>query len=405
VTPEDAYAAALCNLAGIGPATLVSMLRRWSPAQAWERVLSGAIERPPRGRSPSLAGASPDQLELAVAGRAVALRSGRTWAAAAASVSPEAWWSPMAARGIGVTWIGADNYPSALVDDPHPPGVLFWRGSLEPLRRPCVAIVGTRNATPDGRATAFEMGRDLAAAGVCVVSGLALGIDGAAHTGSLRSEAEPGWCPPVGVAASGVDVPYPRRNLQLWERVATCGAVVSETPPGRRAEAWRFPARNRVIAGLVRLVVVVESHATGGSLITAEAALERGVEVRVVPGPVHSPASAGSNQLLYDGPGPVRGARDVLDAIGLIRPDPAADRAAGRARAAEGLGGASQSSASPEPARIAALAALGWRPATLGQVVERSGLAISTAARTLDELAGEGVVGCDRGWWLRRPVP
>ncbi len=224
-----------------------------------------------------------------------------------------------------MTWPGRPDYPSALVNDPERPGVLFWRGDLRHLARPCVAVVGTRRATLDGRSVAFELGRDLAAAGICVVSGLALGIDGAAHAGALRSArasvargAGAIGAGPAGVAASGVDVPYPRRHAGLWEQVVTSGVMLSETLPGRPAQAWRFPARNRIIAGLAAMVVVVESHAAGGSLITAEAAMARGIEVRVVPGPVHSSASAGSNQLLYDGPGPVRNAQDVLDGLGIF---------------------------------------------------------------------------------------
>ena len=241
----------------------------------------------------------------------------------------------MTERGIGVTWWGAPTYPAALIDDPEPPGVLFWRGSLTALDRPCVALVGTRRATPDGRAIAFELGRDLAAAGVCVVSGLALGIDGAAHAGAVRGSAGPGAAGHGGCGRQRRRRALPPPPPQLWEEVVATGAVVSETLPGAPAEAWRFPVRNRIIAGLSRMVVIVESHRAGGSLITAEAALARGVELRVVPGSVHSAASAGSNQLLYDGPGPVRSARDILDGLGLFRPDPpAADRwfAAGASR-------------------------------------------------------------------------
>lgn len=180
------------------------------------------------------------------------------------------------------------------------------------------------------------MGRDLAAAGICVVSGLALGIDGAAHAGALsfgqdvtgstsrRGTGATGAAPapPAGVGASGVDVPYPRRQTRLWEQVAQIGVILSETPPGRPAQAWRFPARNRIIAALSQMVVVVESHQAGGSLITAEAAIYRGIDVRAVPGPVRSPASAGSNQLLHDGPAPVRNAQDVLDGLGIFLPGP-----------------------------------------------------------------------------------
>ena len=173
-----------------------------------------------------------------------------------------------------------------------------------------MAIVGTRRCTHYGREVAFELGRDLARAGICVVSGLALGIDGAAHagvldalaaghrrgaTGSRRSGGEAGTAGPVGVAASGVDVAVPPAPRRLWSRVAAAGAVLSETAPGQPAQAWRFPARNRIIAGLAGAVVVVESHAGGRLDAHRRRRPARGVEVMAVPGPVHSPASAGTN--------------------------------------------------------------------------------------------------------------
>jgi DNA processing protein len=312
------------------------------------------------------------------------------------SVRPDEWWASKSARGIRVTWPGEGSYPAALLGDPQPPGVLFWRGSIEWLDGPCVAVVGTRNATPDGRATAFELGRDLARAGICVVSGLALGIDGAAHVGALEAAAtaapttlSPSPVGTVGVAASGVDVPYPRRHTRLWERVVVGGAVIGETPPGQPALPWRFPSRNRIIAGLCRLVVVVESHARGGSLITADAAIERGVDVKVVPGPVHSPACEGTNQLLYDGPGPVRDARDVLDCLGMLVPGgpsrPARDRRRSSLPLASGV----------------VLEAVGWRPSTLGQIVARSAKQAAEVVLVLDDLAARGLVREEGGWWSR----
>lgn len=418
----EAYAAALACLPGIGPATLAAILQAADPEQAWDGVRRGEIVGCPADR----AGSGQGTLDVGEARPGV---TARRWAAAARRITPPEWWAPKSARGIRVTWPGEDTYPRALAADPQPPGVLFWRGSIECLDRPCVAIVGTRNATPDGRATAFELGRDLARAGICVVSGLALGIDGAAHAGALESTpglhtgglesiagphagtlesagasqagaaesdriagapaAPPSPAPTVGVAASGVDVPYPRRHARLWERVVAGGAILSETPPGRPAQPWRFPSRNRIIAGLSRLVVVVESHARGGSLITAEAALDRGIEVRVVPGPVRSPASEGSNQLLYDGPGPVRHARDVLDCLGMLLPGEA--EPAGCRRRQSGL---------PLVA-AAVLEVVGWRPSTLGQIVARSGKQVADLLPQLDVLIARGLVREEGGWWSR----
>ena len=419
-----AYAAALSALPGMGPATLVRILAERDPIDAWEAVRAGAITRPDPRRRPAPIGEAPtgdaegvearalfgDPEEAAGGGAAAGSGSARAqlirrrpaWADVARRVDPQQWWAPFRARRVGVTWPGQPDYPDAFVADPQPPGVLFWRGDLGVLDARRVAIVGTRNATPDGRATAFEMGRDLGAAGVCVVSGLALGIDGAAHAGVLTAHRDAGGAGPAGVAASGVDVPYPRRHAGLWEDVVRTGVLMSETVPGRPAQAWRFPARNRLIAALAELVVVVESHQGGGSLITAEAAIERGVEVRVVPGPVHSPASAGSNQLLYDGPGPVRHARDVLDALGMFRSAPTGgapaegaptgpapvDRRAGRP---PGL----------PPGGAAVLEAMGWRPVHTGQVMARAGLDAAAVTPVLDLLVAAGCVVEEGGWWTR----
>lgn len=397
---EEACVAALARLPGMGPARLVQILRGRDPRDAWQAVLAGEETRPgPAARRLPLPGL-PGPGDHSV-----------TWAQAASRCDVETSWDRARSAGVGVTWIGREDFPKSLATDPHPPGVLFYRGSLKWLDRPCVAIVGTRSATPAGRAVAYEMGRDLAAAGICVVSGLALGIDGSAHRGALsgldgscgpapgaaeRGDPAAGPAPTVGVAASGVDVPYPKRHAELWEQVATAGAVVSETPPGYQAEAWRFPSRNRLIAGLVRIVVVVESHAAGGSLITAEAAIERGIEVRVVPGPVDSPASAGSNQLLYDGAGPVRGATDVLDALGMLLPAVAAVNT-DRARGAGAPAGAGDLGS----LETAVLMAAGWTPASVNRIAERCALELPRVAMALEQLAARGLVIDERGWWTR----
>jgi DNA processing protein len=387
----------------MGPATLVTILRERDPVEAWERVCAGDLTKP------SKASPQPDQSPLFAGDeQATTRRSQHVWASVASRMDAATSWAKAEEAGVEVAWFGSDRYPEFLADDPNPPGVLFWRGSLACLSRPRVAIVGTRNATPDGRAIAFELGRDLTLAGVCVVSGLALGIDGAAHFGALEAlpahgnDSGPSSVgPPLGVAASGIDVPYPRQHAGLWERVCVAGAVLSETPPGQPAQAWRFPARNRIIAALSLMVVVVESHMTGGSLITVEAALERGIEVRAVPGPVRSPASEGSNQLLYDGPGPVRNAQDVLDALGLFLPGSRAsalddrgqrsDAEKVRRRQIDRLGSAER----------AVLEAVGWRTSSLGQIVDRSGTTLAEVAVSLDRLEARGLIRRQGGWWTR----
>ncbi len=424
------YAAALAGLPGAGPATLVALLREWTPEEAWRRVKDGRLRRPASQRHTGRAQLGFD-LGGGRAGRGPvepspggADRPDESWRDAARRIDPSGWWVRHADHGVGVTWLGQPEYPEALTNDPEPPGVLFWRGSLGHLARPCVAIVGTRRATPDGRAVAFELGRDLAAAGICVVSGLALGIDGAAHTGALGGAARPdlggsggvtgvlgnparpasGVAGPAGVAASGVDIPYPRRHARLWEQVVHAGVMLSETLPGRPAQAWRFPSRNRIIAGLAAMVVVVESHAAGGSLITAEAAIARGVEVRVVPGPVHSPACAGSNQLLYDGPGPVRDARDVLDGLGIFLSTPRRPVHPGAAPASPADVVLRRHAGRLDDQARHVLDAVSWRPTSLNQVVARSGFPIAAASRVLDVLEAAGMVDRQGQWWVRRPL-
>ena len=368
------------------------MVRGRDPQDVWDDVLAGRITRA-QPAQPDLLGESDARTE-------------QSWATAAGADDTEAWWEAARARGAHVTWIGHDGYPGVLAGDPHPPGVLFWRGSLAFVDQPRVAIVGTRSASPEGRAIAHDMARRLAAEGVCVVSGLALGIDGSAHAGALSAadrRGDPAGAPTVGIAASGVDVPYPRRHTALWERVADAGAVISETPPGQPAQAWRFPARNRIIAALSQLVVVVESHAAGGSLITAEAAIERGVEVRVVPGPVSSPCNRGSNQLLYEGAGPVRNATDVLDALGMFLPEThgpgGTDRAAHGGR--HGTRDPGRLLPRLDPSEAAVLRSVGWTPATPNKVAERSALPVQRVAVALEALAARGLVEEDRGWWRR----
>jgi len=175
-------------------------------------------------------------------------------------------------------------------------------------------VIGTRNATAAGRATATDLGHALSEEGIVVVSGLARGIDGAAHRG-VRASGGPGRA--VAVVGNGLDQPYPNQHSELWEWVGECGLLLSEWPPGVAPEAWRFPLRNRILAALCEVLVVVESRERGGSLITARAAADRSVEVMAVPGSPRSRASSGTNQLLVDGAGPVTSAADVLAMLGL----------------------------------------------------------------------------------------
>ena len=217
---------------------------------------------------------------------------------------------------------GDAAFPPQLLDDPRRPAVLFVRGDLAALEARRVGIVGTRNATQRGRETAAEFGYELSVAGVTVLSGLARGIDGAAHRGALAADG----ARPVAVVGNGLDQPYPKQHASLWNAVGDRGALISEWPPGTPPDAFRFPLRNRILAGLVEVLVVVESRERGGSLITAREAAERGVEVFAVPGSLQSRAAAGTNRLLCDGAAPVTECADLLMALGLDQ------RRAGHAR-------------------------------------------------------------------------
>ncbi|MEW6448814.1 MAG: DNA-processing protein DprA [Bacillota bacterium] len=204
-----------------------------------------------------------------------------------------------------------ENYPALLREIFDPPAALFFRGELQ-AEETAVAIVGTRRCSNYGRLVAEGFGRELAEAGISVVSGLARGIDTAAHRGALA-----GGGRTIAVLGAGLDVCYPRENWRLMEEIAVKGAVVSEFPLGIPAQPWQFPVRNRIIAGLSRAVVVVEAGERSGALITADLALEYGREVMAVPGNVTSPVSRGPNNLIKMGARPVTCAADVLEGIGM----------------------------------------------------------------------------------------
>jgi DNA processing protein len=218
------------------------------------------------------------------------------------------------------------HYPRLLHDLADPPAVLFAAGSEETLHtladEPAVTLVGTRRASPYGTEVAYALGRGLGAAGVPVISGLALGIDGTAHRGCLD-----GGGLPIAVVATGPDVVYPRRHRSLHERVRQTGIVLSELPPGTEPYRWSFPARNRIMAGLARMTLVVEAADPSGSLITAEFAKDLGRCVGAVPGRITSTVARGTNNLLKDGATPISGTEDVLDELFGVGVRPAANPA------------------------------------------------------------------------------
>ena len=202
------------------------------------------------------------------------------------------------ALGIEVVVYGSAEYPERLGNLGAPPSVLFVLGRLDLLLDPCVAIVGSRRATAYGRRIAAQLGERVVRQSRCVLSGMAMGIDAAAHRGALPGDT-------AAVLGSGVDVVSPPRNERLYREIVARGVVVSEYAPGVRAEPHHFPARNRIIAALASDVVVVEASLKSGALITAGIALDLGREVHAVPGPIDRPTSAGANRLIADGAGVV----------------------------------------------------------------------------------------------------
>jgi DNA processing protein len=348
--PPEAFAVALASIPSMGPSRLRSLLAADPPEAAWAKVDDGS------GLS---------ETEVA------------------------RMWERHAELGIGVLLAGSRSYPPRLAGDPHAPALLFFVGDPAALTEyVTVALVGTRAPTRYGIGVAAQFGADLSAAGVSVVSGLALGIDGAAHEGACGAGA-----PPIGVVAGGLDDPYPRRHARLWERVAASGVIVSESPAGVPTEKWRFPVRNRLLAALSDVVVVVESRHHGGSRHTVDAAVDRGVPVGAVPGSIRSATSEGTNALLADGAFPVCSTADILVALSLAGapvPAPQGDPAPRLVQSG------------PDPGRDRPVyEALSADPAPLDELARVTGLDLAELCGGLERLAQAGLARDVGGWWER----
>jgi len=343
--PEEAYAVALASLPNIGPATLRGWLHDDIPSEVWRREGTG--------------------LETEVLRR----------------------WELHSRLGISILLPVHPDYPARLSVGADPTPVLFCLGDPVALAGgvPTVAIVGTRTPTRYGLGVAAQLGTELSAAGVSVVSGLALGIDGAAHEGACAAAG----APPIGVVAGGLDRPYPGQHTRLWQRVSERGAVVSESPAGVRTEKWRFPVRNRLMAALSDVVVVVESRHDGGAQYTVEAALARGVTVGAVPGSIRSAASEGTNALLGVGAVPVCSTADVLISLSL------------RGKSVP----VAPESGLSEPADLgedqAVYDVLSQDPTSLDDLLHRTRLRLADLCSGLERLARAGVARDLGGWWVR----
>jgi DNA processing protein len=278
------------------------------------------------------------------------------------------------AEQLGVrilTWESPD-YPFLLSQIPDPPPVLYVRGEIVPGDEWAVAMVGTRKATTYGREVARRLGGELARNGVTIVSGLARGIDGIAHTAALEAGGRT-----IAVLGSGVDYIYPAEHRRLVPDIMERGAIVSDYPMGTRPEASNFPPRNRIISGLSMGTIVVEAGRRSGALITADFALDQGREVFAVPGSILSPGSLGCNQLLRDGAHVVTEARDVLEVLHL---DHVAEKQAARAVLPE------------NPTEAAIFEGLSAEPRHLDELARASGLAVEVVSSTLVMMELKGMV-------------
>lgn len=292
-----------------------------------------------------------------------------------------------------VLWLGHANrhlltfadpaYPKALLEISDPPPLIYVCGSTEWLSRPALAIVGSRNATAQGRETAEQFARTLSQAGLTVISGLALGIDTAAHRGALEGKGST-----IAIIGTGPDLMYPKSNERLGNQIADRGALISEFPLGTPPVPGNFPRRNRLISGLSMGVLVVEAAVSSGSLITAKLAADQGREVFAIPGSIHSPLSRGGHALIKQGAKLVESAQDVLDELRVDLGVPQAN--------------ALEVNPNMSGSNNAVLQYMGYDPCSIDTIVERSRLTPAAVSAILLQLELEGGVASLPGGLYQR---
>ena len=368
---EQLAAASLSALPKIGPKRLTTILKYHDPQTAWAVI---------QGRA---------KPHVVVAALMQENGLGQMWRANATLSLQEQILGRCKKASIHVALIGQENYPRCLTNDISPPAVLFYQGDLQALATRRVGMIGTRSATASGRYMTSHLAFELAMNGVCVISGLARGIDAWAHHGVLRAREKKSAsaiaAAPVGVVASGLDYVYPKEHADLWRNVAQAGALVSESPPGAPPEAFRFPLRNRILAALSEVLVVVESKDRGGSMITVDEAQKRDITVLAVPGSPRNIASAGTNMLVQQGCLPVVNVDDILVALGLDNRRANDNSFDPRPRLAE------------SDAHVVAM--MVGAPFTLDEFVIRTGVPLLEAAICLGRLEALGWVINNSGWW------
>jgi DNA processing protein len=350
---------------GIGGAALRAMLRQF-------------------GLPENIVGKSPSELSKFVAREAL---DGMASAEVQTAISSALEWA--ARPSHSVITLADPSYPRALLEISDPPAVIYAVGRAELLQHPALAIVGSRNATAQGEANSESFARALSDAGLTVVSGLAMGIDAAAHRGGLSG---PGST--IAVLGTGVDIVYPRRNAELAAQIAERGLLISEFALGTAPAAHNFPKRNRLISGLGRGCLVIEAAAASGSLITARAAAEQGRDVFAIPGSIHSPLSRGCHALIKTGAKLVESAQDVLDELSGFRgtgyaatTTPRATEQEAHAEAGSGTG---------------LLRCMGHDPVDVDALCSRAGLSVEQVSSELLRLELKGLVAALPGGLYQR---
>ena len=292
-------------------------------------------------------------------------------------------------------------YPQAMRDLADAPILLYVRGDPDYLSRPQLAMVGSRNPTAAGRATAREFAMHLSQTGITITSGLAAGIDGAAHTGALQ-----GIAGTIAVVAHGLDIIYPARHQQLAQQISECGAIISEMPLGTTPLPGLFPRRNRLISAMSLGTLVVEAAKNSGSLITARYAMEQNREVFAIPGSIHNPMARGCHQLIRDGAKLVETADDILEEISALLPSVLENSSHDKAETATKQGQDDQQSGSErrlalDPDHQKLLKCLAYEPASIDELVDRSGFKAAEVASMLLILELQGTIVCQDGRYTR----
>ena len=453
--PDVAFAVALAALPDMTPARLRAMLGGLPAREVYAQLLDGdrvlaeqlsalwarasTVSEDPtsetgRGRGPAEVNGLIGAHERS---RAHALEVLGRWRRQAALSDVAQSWAQLKARGVSVVRRGDPRYPVRLLRARQVPELIYYRGRLDHACGPCVGIVGTRRATHYGLEIAGEIGRGLAERGVVVVSGLARGIDAAAHWGALA--AQPTRAGPLAVVGGGVDVVYPRENLRLSDEVSLTGGIISEAPLCAPPESWRFPLRNRIIAALSQVLVLVESSRQGGAMHTVLAADAYGVPVLAVPGSVRSPQSEGTNAIIQEGgAGVALDVHDVLATLAIVcehdgtswpsssSPAPGGERgsvdgsaqvgSSGAPRRASwsdadesrvtarapGAPGPSSSTSRCTPTELAVLAATDYTATLVDTICLRTKLELGVVALAVDRLVELGLVRGEGAAWVRR---